>query len=80
MDEYDSSDIRRLASILGGSHVEYVSLPEKKKKTDSQLYTGMDTFYLFIYLKHKDTSERFWLLQRHKIHEIHSDIWKIHTL
>lgn len=49
MDEYDSSDIRRLASILGGSRVEYVSLPEKKKKTDSQLYTGMDTFYFYFF-------------------------------
>lgn len=48
MDEYDSSDIRRLASILGGSHVEYVSLPEKKKKKPTVNF--ILGWILFIYL------------------------------
>lgn len=47
MDEYDSSDIRRLASILGGSRVEYVSLPEKKKKPTVNFILG---WILFIFI------------------------------
>lgn len=77
MDEYNSSDIRRLAGILGGSRVEYVSLPEEKPTVS---FTLGWILFIFIFLKHKDTSERSWLLQRHKMHEIHSDIWKIRTL